>query len=284
MAFNDLQLKAASESAVMAAHKNLAKLSLFAKSFSELNDRPGASIAVPVYNLSAAGEFSASNNYCGGGNEIDGALITLDKHLVKSVSMSDIQQAETGIRWASDTAAALADTLARGVNNYVFGMLSSDEITLTADVTLTSKTAIANLYATAADNDIPVDRAVVVLTPANFAAVLSQLDSNVFGGDEAIRYGYVPNLYGFAGFMSAPNLPAGVDGFIIAQDAIGIASRYVYPGTENAYPEVWTATTDDGFTIGYRRFMDLCNGVNRFAADVLFGAKILQADKIVKLT
>jgi len=91
MAFNDLQLKAASESAVMAAHKNLAKLSLFAKSFSELNDRPGASIAVPVYNLSAAGEFSANNNYCGGGNEIDGALITLDKHLVKSVSMSDVQ-------------------------------------------------------------------------------------------------------------------------------------------------------------------------------------------------
>lgn len=123
------------------------------------------------------------------------------------------------------------------------------------------------------------------MTPANFAAVLSQLDSNVFGGNEAIRYGYVPNLYGFAGFVCAPNIPASLsaDGAIIAQDAIGIASRYLYPGTEGAYPEAWSATTEDGFTIGYRRFMDLCRGVNKFAADVLVGAKILQPSKIVRL-
>ena len=36
MAFSDLALKAASESAVIAAHKNLAKLSLFAKNFTNL--------------------------------------------------------------------------------------------------------------------------------------------------------------------------------------------------------------------------------------------------------
>ena len=286
MAFSDLVLKAASESAVMAAHKNLAKLSLFAKNFSELNGQPGKSIAVPVYNLSAAGDFNPeTNNYCTGSNEIGGELITLDKHLVKSVSITDVEEAETGIRWATDTAAALADTLTRGVNDYVFGLLSSASITLTADVTLTSKSAIANLYAVAEQNDIPVDRAVVALTPANFAAVLAQLDSNVFGGNEAIRYGYVPNLYGFAGFICAPNIPASVsaEGAIIAQDAIGIASRYLYPGTEGAYPEAWSATTEDGFTIGYRRFMDLCRGVNKFAADVLVGAKVIQPNKIVIL-
>ena len=133
MAFSDLALKAASESAVMAAHKNIAKLSLFAKSFSELNGVPGKSIAVPVYNLSAAATFNAgTNDYGTGGNEIGGELVTLDQHLVKSVSITDVAEAETGIRWATDTAGALADTLTRGVNAYVFGLINATNVTLSA--------------------------------------------------------------------------------------------------------------------------------------------------------
>lgn len=149
MAFSDLALKAASESAVMAAHKNIAKLSLFAKNFSELNGQPGKSIAVPVYNLSAAAAFdAATNNYATGSNEIGGELITLDQHLVKSVSITDVEEAETGIRWAVDTAGALADTLTRGVNEYVFGLINSTNVTLTADVP-TTKATVAGLYAIA---------------------------------------------------------------------------------------------------------------------------------------
>lgn len=281
MAFSDLTLKAASESAILAAHKNIAKLSLFAKNFSELNGQPGASIAVPVYNLSAATEFDAvNNNYCTNGNEIGGELIVLDKHYVKSVSITDVQEAETGIRWATDTAAALADSLTRAMNAAVFTQISSVELSAN---TPTTKATVAGLYAIAEQNDIPVDSAVVVLAPTQFANVLSMLDANVYGGSEAVRLGMIPGLYGFKGFICSSNLPSGVNGAVIADTAIGIASRYVYPGTEGAYPEAWSATTEDGLTIGYRRFMDLCTGTNKFAADVLFGTKILQPAKIVKL-
>ena len=138
MAFSDLALKAASESAIMAAHKNIAKLSLFAKNFSELNGQPGKSIAVPVYNLSTAAAFNAANNnYATGSND-----------LVKSVSITDLEEAETGIRWASDTAGALADTLTRGVNAYVFGLINATNVTLSADTPAT-KAAVAGLYAIA---------------------------------------------------------------------------------------------------------------------------------------
>ena len=90
--FSDLQLKAASESAVMAAHANIAKLSLFAHTFTELDGRPGESIAVPVYDLSASGEFNATtNNYGTGANEVGGMLVNLDKHLVKSIAITDKQ-------------------------------------------------------------------------------------------------------------------------------------------------------------------------------------------------
>ena len=282
MAFSDLALKAASESAIIAAHKNIAKLSLFAKNFRELNGKPGQSIAVPVYNLSDAAAFDAQNNYGSGTNEVGGELINLDQHLVKPVSITDVEEAETGIAWAKDTAGAIADSLTRGVNAYVFGLINSTNVTQTA-TTPTTKQTVAGLYAIAEQNDIPVDRAVVALGPTQFATVLGMLDANVYGGSEAVRLGVIEGLYGFKGFVCTSNLPEGTNGAIICDSAIGVASRYLAPGTEGAYPEAWSATDEDGFTLGFRRFMDLNTGTNKFAGDVLFGAKIIQPSKIVRL-
>ena len=123
----------------------------------------------------------------------------------------------------------------------------------------------------------------VALKPTQFAGVLSCLDYTVYGSDDAIRNGVIPGLYGFKGFVCAPNLPEGVNGAVICDTAIGVASRYLFPGTEGAYPQAWAATDDNGFTIGYRRFMDLAMGSNKFAADCLFGAKLIQPGKIVRL-
>lgn len=288
MAFNDLQLKVASESAVIAAHTNMAKLGLFAKSFSELNGTAGASIAVPVYDFTAAGDFVAgSNDYGSGTNEVGGAVITLDQHLVKSVAISDQQLAETGINWVRDTNTALADTVTRGVNAYVFGLINGTNVTQTAAWNPTEKKIVAELYSVAADADIPVDRCVVALNPVSFAKVLGMLDANIYGGTEAIRLGMIPGLYGFKGFVCTSYLPEGDDGTvgaIIQDSAIGIASRYLAPATPGAYPEAWSATDEDGFTLGARRFMDLNKGYDMFAMDALFGAKVLQPTKIVRLT
>lgn len=143
---------------------------------------------------------------------------------------------------------------------------------------------IAALGATAAQYDIPVDRAVVALTATEYYKVLGFVgDAAIYGGREAIVGGTVPGLYGFKAFVCADNLPSGVKGAIICDSAVGIASRYLAPSTEGDYPEAWSVTTDEGFSIGYRRFMDRNMGETKFAADVLFGAKILQADKIVLL-
>lgn len=284
MAFNDLQLKVAAEAAVLAAKANLAKISLFARSFSELQGRPGASVAVPVYDLSAAGNFVAgSNDYGSGVNEVAGVEVTLDQHLVKSVAITDQQLAETGIAWVKDTNGALADTVTRGVNSYVFGLITSENCPLSDTIDLSSKAVIADLYATAADCDMAVDRCVVVLNPAEFAKVLGQLDANIYGGTEAIRMGMIPGLYGFKGFVCSTFLPEGAKGAIIQDDAIGVACRYLAPATPGAYPEAWSVTTDDGFVLGARRFMDLSKGYDMFAMDALFGAKVIMPSKIVRL-
>ena len=49
MAFNDLQLKVAAETAIMGLQPHMASLKYFAHNFKELEDRKGSAIAVPVY-------------------------------------------------------------------------------------------------------------------------------------------------------------------------------------------------------------------------------------------
>lgn len=284
MAFSDLQQKAISEYAVQAAHKNLAKLGLFSHTFTELDGRYGEAVAVPVYNLSACADFDAdSNNYGSGVNEIGGVTVSLDKHLVKSVAITDKQIAFTGINWAKDTGIALADNLTRGINAYVFGLINATNCPLSASFDATSKSAVANLYATAEDNDIPVDRAVVVLNPTQFAKVLGLVDYNTVGNTDYITTGVIERLFGFKGFVCSSNLPDSAKGAIILDEAMGIASKYLAPMTPGAYPEAWAVTGEDGFTLGARRFMDLNKGYDMFAMDALFGAKLLQSDKVVRL-
>ena len=285
MAFNELQLKVAAESAILAAHANLAKISLFAKSFSELEGRPGSSVVVPVYDFTPAADFVAgSNDYGTGTNEVNGVEITLDQHLVKSVSITDQQLAETGINWVRDTNMALADNLTRGINSYVFGLINEVSCPTAVTFNPAEKKFVADLYKVAADNDIPVDRAVVVLNPATFAKVLGMLDASPYGGTDAIRLGVIPGLYGFKGFVCSTFLGVGLNGAIIQDSAIGVASRYLAPATPGAYPESWSAVTDEGMALGARRFMDLNKGHDIFAMDALFGAKVVQGKKVVRLT
>ena len=282
--FSDLQLRAASESAVMAAHTNIAKLALFSHTFTELDGRPGESIAVPVYDLSSSGQFSAGiNDYGTGANEVGGMLINLDKHLVKSIAITDKELAYTGINWVKDSAYALADRITRDVNAYAMGLFNTTNVTLSATLDVTSKTTVANLYKIAADNDIPVDRAVVILGPTDFAKVLSMVDYNLIGSGDYIKTGVINSLFGYKAFICSTFLPSGVKGVIALDTSLGICSKYLAPMTPGAYPEAWSATDENGFTIGFRRFMNLNTGADMFACDALFGCKLLQKDKCVLL-
>ena len=290
MAFNDLQIKAASEYAVFAAHKNLAKLSLFSHTFTELEGRPGESVAVPVYDLSAGGEFVAgTNDYGTGVNEVGGLLVELDKHYVKSVSITDKELAYTGINWVKDTSAALAERITRDINAYTFGLINATNVTASAAVSTyigatPTLADFAGLYALAENSDIPVDRCVVVLNPTYYSKVLPLVTYNMVGKEDYIETGVIRGLIGFKGVVCSSNLPDGTVGAILLDEAMGIASKYLAPMTPGAYPEAWSATSDEGFTIGFRRFMDLNTGSDKFAVDCLYGAKLLQANKCVRLT
>ena len=82
--------------------------------------------------------------------------------------------------------------------------------------------------------------------------------------------------------MSSTFLNEGVKGAIVSRDAIGLASRYLEP-LEGAYPDAWRASDGDIATIGFRHFSNLCTGRRYLACEALFGAKVLQKNKIVRL-
>ena len=281
--FSDLALKVAAEKSIETMKSAMAPLSLFAHDYNELDGRKGEAIAVPVIDLAASGEFDAeTNNYCSGGQVVDGQLVTLNHHFVQSASITDRQIAATNFNWLGDLAAAQARQLGRDVNKAVMEMFTDTNITNSATLDVTSKEAIASLVKTCADKDINPADAIIVLDPTDFYKVLSKLDANVYGGTEAIRGGYIAGLYGFYGFVQSTFLPSGVKGVIVSRDAVGLASRYLEPMAD-AYSETWKATDGDMAVIGTRVFAKPCTGARYIASECLFGCKILLPSKCILL-
>lgn len=284
--FSDLKLKVASETAIQAIYPELVKLQDFAHTYNELDGRPGESIVIPVYDLSAADEFDAeSNNYGSGINEVTAAHVTLDKHLVKAISVTDRELADTGISWIRDSTRALATTLGRSLNAYVMGLVNETNCPLTADFAVGTKAqpTVQNLYKIAADNGLDVGDSVVVLNPKNYTDLLGVLDYAMFGGREAVKFGYVDGLFGFLKVVCSTNLADGVGGFIANRNSIGIASRYLEP-LAGAYPMTFKSVDpDSGFATGFRLYADLATGARKFSIEALVGAKVLIPNRIVRL-
>lgn len=286
MAFSDLQMKTCSEKALQAIYPELVNLKDFCYSFSDQPDRKYASIVIPTWDLSAAGDFAlGTNQYDSGKQECDGSVVNLSTHVMKSIQYTDRDCIETEVNWIGQAGEAIGHTLAKAINSNVMGMLNSTNIALTAEVSLGTKQDAAQLYKIAADNGLDVHDSVVILTPTLYAKVLGLLDAMAYNGPEAIRYGRVPGLFGFRAVEASTYLPDGVDGVVINRNTIGIASRYLEPMAD-CYEGAWkTVDPDSGFTVGWRSFADKGSGLRYLAGEVLYGATIFWGGKYaVRLT
>lgn len=276
MAFSDLQIKIASETAVMGLQKHMASLRYFAHNFSPIADRPFAGVQVPVYKLTDAVEFDeTTNNWGSGTNEVDGVVVGLDKHFIKSISLSDVEAGETDINFLRDGSAAITEVISHAANKAVYGMFNATNVPTSADMPST-KAAYAGLLKICDDNGVNPYECVLALAPEQFGQLLSVLDANIYGGDDAIKFGVVPNLFGFRAVVMTSYLPEGTKGCIIPYNTVGIVGRTNKPAVDG-YVATWEATNDDGLSLGFRVFEDLKAGKVFLGADVLFGAKIVQS-------
>ena len=288
MAIESLQLKIAAERAIQTAHKAITPLRDFAVSFTPAESIKGSAIRVPIFNVGDAATFdAATNNYEGTDQGVTGVDVNIDNHLVKSVFYTDRDFAECDVQFFEGAGKAIATVLAKGAVNQTIGLINATSVTQAQVMALAKfgqKTAVADLYRVADSFDMAPGECVLLLTPAAFAALLATLDANVYGGDEAIRNGYIPGLYGFKSVIMCNALADGLNGVIAHTEAIGVAARYLAPDAA-AYTETGMITDEHtGLTIGFRRFANPATGKRYIAGEMLYGSKLVQPDKIVRLT
>lgn len=275
MAFNDLQLKVASEAAVEASKAEIAPLTLFAHSYnSEIDGVFGSAIAVPTTDLEAD-EFG-ENGYMGT-DEFGGELVTLDKQLVTSLRITDKNLAYTGIDFARNAGKAIGSAIGRKCFETAVTVASG-----------TSRSAelgedIFALPEIVMGKKMPVKTSVALVAPAVWTMLMKNIGAySVYGGTSMIQEGIANNCLGFKAVVPCAYLGEGVKGLVIAENALGTACRYLPPVFDNGLVSTKVAD-DNGFVYGIREFNDNKFGYGYVAGVALFGAKIIDAKGVLKL-
>lgn len=291
MAITDLQLSIAAKRAISTLGKMVTPLREFASDFSPAESQKGAVVKVSVFGGDAASAYDAvNNNYATNDGTIDGIDVNLTSHYKYTFKTTDKALSQVDIPFMQTAGDQIARKLGRAACLDVMGKINSTNVSKSAVFTLANagtKSAIANLYALADSNGLDPYNSVVVVTPQIFAAVLSQLEYNVYGGTEAFRNGYIPGLFGFKSFIASNALTTTasekLNGAIVGADSIALAARYItpFPGTYEAIAKETDKET--GLTIGFREFGKKDDGSIVIAGEMLFGSALAQAGQIVRL-
>ena len=165
-----------------------------------------------------------------------------------------------------------------------------NEHVIQATGAVVKKDVVATEFREACDlAEIDPGESILMLNGKGYGQLLASLDANLYGGPEAIRNGMIEGLYGFDAVMENDMLGKGLNGenlvgAIVPRNALGIAGRILPVRNPKLYEEVGTTTdVKSGLTIQFRRGGDWQTDNSVMTAEALFGSKLLQPTKIVRL-
>jgi len=293
--FQDMQIDVAAQRAAIGLTKHVPKISVFAKNFAPIGDFYGNGVAVPVLgntngvSTSQAPGTLTADVWCSNLEQADGVRIPLNKNFVKSYAVTDYEAGvtEQNDLYLADMGYAIGDYLGQEVSKYVFQTaLSESELTAAAGAAIstlsaampTTKTGFTGLLSVACAKGVNPYDSVLALNPQGFANLLDALQYQVYGSQDAVRYGVVPGFAGFKDVVLAPELTGNIKGLIIPWNTFGVVARWNKPaGGGLGMVESWAEVDEKtGFPFGFRAFYHNCKGALIFGGDVLFGAKIVQ--------
>lgn len=283
MAFSDLQIKLASEKAVIAAERYVAPIRVFTTDFSPNKAEKFGAVAIPLFGTEATDFNSVSANYCDG-TVPDGSVIQLNKYKIAKFSLTDLQNSETDINFLVNGTTAIVRALAKEVEETVINTIASQA---TGDAgaldTTDPMAAVANLHIQCSQDGVDPYSSVLVLNSATYAAVLAKAPYSFLGDGDAARYGLLGPLFGFKNVIQATRL-TGVQGLIVPEDAVGVVNRVVQP-LDNGVVQSWTVTDDkSGLSFGMRATPSVCSGTLTVSGTALFGVKVVQPAKVLKIS
>lgn len=254
---------------------------------------PGAKVSVPVFATRTAGAFAGS--YAGADSTVVGVDVTLNQHLFNSAHVTDREVAESSIDYLHNLGKQGGRSVAKGVLDYIFALVTAANFGNAAGDKLVMATASFNASSVAdlrqkavAKGLSPADCSLVLSSPV-FTALLKDttLTSSFYGGPEAVRAGNIPGLFGFAQVIEAPTLTANgenLTGFVASPQSIACAMRYLRPNSSEGLTDAGLMSDEQsGVTLGFRVIPEQLAGRTHYITEALFGASKVDGKALVRL-
>jgi len=276
----------------------LAPLSGFSTDFGPEAAQKMETLRVPVATAINAADYNASsNNYAKGGGQVDGSLVTLNKHLVSTWDLTDLMAGKTPAKVWEAMAREAAAGLARGVFQYVIGLIvagtygnTTNEHKLVVAPASFDLDDLADLDALLSKKNALGPRTAIMTV--DYATALKKdnqiQDASAFGSDSVIRTGkfnvpmYNISAYETNAFPTA--LTNEYTGVVLAvPQAIALAMRPVSPQEQNTTRYAVISDSDTGISMGYREFYQDATGTLNGCFEVLLGATAVQTTGAVRV-
>ena len=260
--------------------RKLAAIFAFSLDLSDEAKLVGDTIRVPLITADAAEEFdSSTNNYKAAKSDLADREVKIGKRKLAKFGIDDEQASIHNPNWWERKAEANANSCALAALGDILSLITpenyGDEAADKVSLALGSVSlkGIASIRAAAVKKGLNPAMSALVLNSDDYSALLGCLDSNSYGGTEAIRTGVIPNLLGFSKLIEAPTMS--LAGFVCHPDAIAVANRYLAPVSPASYQEVGTATdSDSGLTVGVRKYGDPDTGLLSVSCELVYGREV----------
>ncbi len=301
--------------AIMVAHDTIARLRDFTTDFTPDAVQAGSTMLVQFFDDGEAEDFNReTNNYGHASASSSFVEVKFGTHIKKTFEFTPDDYLNIGSNRWQNAGDAMGRSVSRGLLKRACAIINKTNIPTSGqdkkvaeDGTITgtllnfgawnekvyanaiTKSVVAEeFYDACSKADIDPADTVVMLNGKKFGQLLASLDANVYGDRSAIAEGRIPGLYGFRAVIKNDMLPADsaehLFGALVPVNALGIAGRTIPVLNPQEYAEVGTVTDDaSGLVIQFRRGGDWRTDCSDLTAEALFGSKLLQPTKIVRL-
>jgi len=268
----------------------LAMLKAFSTDLSdEVVNAVGQVVRVSLVTGDAAADWNAtSNNYARAAASLTDVSVNLTTRKIVGFAITAAQNSEFHPAWWEGKAELNANALGKAVTDALLALVTGDNFgdtdsdKLQVSLATFGRKQIAAMRAKIVKAGIDPARASLNLNPDFFSALLADLDSQVYGGKEAIVGGVIPGLLGFKSVIEQPTYTD--PGFVALPSALAVAARVVRPLDTTGYGEFSIITeADTGMPISRVMCTDVATGNTSMSNDVVFGVSVGQSTALKRL-
>jgi hypothetical protein len=257
----------------------LAPLRAFSRDLSGATAAVGNAVYVPRIDAVTATTFNQS--YTGTGGTVNTITVSLDKHRIQTIDLTDVQQLNSSAAKIENFARQQGQALAKIVLQDIWSVITTTNFgaaVVTTAASNWSKTQVRALRKQLSQSNVDLSQVSLVLDTETHDALLGDASispASAYGGAEAIREGRIPRLMGFNVYESnvIPLNSISLTAFACHPDAIAVAMRNINTVVPDGVYQGLETLTDpaSGISMGYRRYYDGGTGKVYASVECLFG-------------